>query len=105
MFGLIGKLKTHPGQREMLLDHLLQGAKILREMDGCYSYVISSATDDPDTVWITEVWRSRDDHQASLANEGVRAIITAARPLLATAPDGFEVLPHGGVGLPDTPEG
>ncbi len=101
MFGLIGKLKTQSGQREALVGHLLNAASILRDMEGCYLYVINRATDDPDTVWVTEVWRSQADHQASLAHDGIRDIIASARPLLAEPPDGFEVAPVGGKGLPD----
>jgi quinol monooxygenase YgiN len=101
MFGLIGKLKTVPGQRDLLIEHLLRGVEILRALDGCHLYVISSATDDPDTIWVTEVWRSQVDHQASLSNEAIRAIITAARPLIAEPLEGFEVVPVGGKGLPE----
>lgn len=100
VFGLIGKLKAYPGQRETLAGYLLDGANLLREMEGCYLYVITYATDDADTIWITEMWRSKEDHQASLAHEGVRAVITSARPLIAEPPDGFEVVPVGGKGLP-----
>jgi quinol monooxygenase YgiN len=100
MFGLIGKLKTHPGQRKMLVGHLLSAASLLQVLEGCYLYVISRATNDPDTMWVTEVWRSQDDHRASLNHEAVKALITAARPLLAEPPSGFEVAPVGGKGLP-----
>jgi quinol monooxygenase YgiN len=101
MYGLIGKLKTHARQRDELIGYLMEALNTLRELDGCYLYVINSATDNPDTVWITEVWRSQDDHQASLSNEAVKALIASARPLLAEPPDGFEVIPHGGKGLPN----
>ncbi|NLX08646.1 MAG: antibiotic biosynthesis monooxygenase [Chloroflexi bacterium] len=104
MYGLIGKLKAHPGQRDSLAGYLLQGIEELRALEGCYLYVITLATDDPDTIWVTEVWRSQADHRASLELETVRAAITAARPLLAEPPDGFEVTPLGGKGLPDPPE-
>lgn len=100
MFGLIGSLKTHAGKRDELAAYLLQAATTMHAMEGCYLYVIANANDDPDTLWITEVWRSKDDHQASLANEAVRAIITAARPLIAEPPSGFETTPLGGKGLP-----
>ncbi|MFN8450127.1 MAG: antibiotic biosynthesis monooxygenase family protein [Anaerolineae bacterium] len=100
MFGLIGKLKAQPGQRDALVDYLLRAAELVPEIDGCYLYVINKAVDDPDTIWITEAWRSRADHQASLGSEAVRAIITAARPLIAEAGGGFEVIPVGGKGLP-----
>ena len=62
---------------------------------------INSAKDDPDTVWVTEVWKSQADHQASLTNDAVKALITAARPYIAAPPEGFEVTPIGGKGLPD----
>lgn len=101
MYGLIGSIKTHPGKRAALLELLLQSAKALETLEGCYVYVICEATDDPDTIWITEAWRSLEDHHASLQNEGVRAVIAAARPLIADMSGGFEVVPIGGVGLPD----
>ena len=102
MFGLIGKLKTHPGQRDALIDLLLEAAALMPEIEGCYLYVINKATDNPDTVWVTETWRSREDHDASLTNEAVLAIIASARPLIAEISGGFEVVPVGGKGLPDT---
>lgn len=99
MYGLIGNMKAHPGQREALTKLLLKSANDLREMDGCYLYVISNATDDPDTIWITEAWRSKADHDASLQREDVRAVIASARPLIASL-NGFEITPLGGKGLP-----
>ncbi|MBW7947669.1 MAG: antibiotic biosynthesis monooxygenase [Sphingomonadaceae bacterium] len=102
MFGMFGKLKAQPGQRDALIEYLLQASNAETEMAGCQLYVISKAVDDPDTIWIAEVWDSREAHQASLQNEAVRAIIAAARPLIAEAGGGFEVIPVGGKGLPTT---
>jgi len=99
MYGLIGKMTAHPGQREALTNALLKSANDMREMEGCYIYAISNATDDPNVIWITEVWRSKADHDTSLQREDVRAVITLARPLIA-AIEGFEIAPLGGVGLP-----
>ena len=48
MYGLIGNMKAYPGQRETLTKLLLKSANDLREMVGCYLYVISNATDDPE---------------------------------------------------------
>jgi quinol monooxygenase YgiN len=98
MHGLIGSFKTHAGKRDELAAYLLRAADLLRALEGCYLYVIANATDDPDTLWFTEVWRSKEAHQASLTHEGVRAIIAVARPLIAGA-SGFETVPLGGKGL------
>jgi quinol monooxygenase YgiN len=99
MYGLHGKIRAQAGQREALLALFLNDEASLNSMEGCYLYLISSAVDDADAIWITEVWRSQADHQASLANEAVRALITAARPLIADMTDRSEFTPLGGKGL------
>lgn len=101
LFGLHGKLKTHSGQRDLLIGHLLQAARVLQDVEGCYLYVVSEDTTDPDTVIVTEVWQSQADHQASLTLGAVKALITAARPLLAAPPEGAAMTPLGGKGLPE----
>lgn len=101
MFGLILKIKTHPGQREALIEYLRQSAAILRGVDACYLYVYSRDAVDPDTVWVTEYWQSQADHRAAHAQEALKTLITDARPLLAGVPEGFEVVPVGGKGLPE----
>src|SRR5690606_10508456 len=63
MFGLIGKMKAVAGQREALIGILLEGT---RSMPGCLSYIVARDTSDPDGIWITEVWDSRESHAASL---------------------------------------
>lgn len=104
MFGMIGKLKAQPGQRDALIDYLLQASDLVDEMAGCQLYVISKAVDDPDIVWITEAWDSREDHQASLQNEMVRGIITAARPLIADVSGGLRSFRSAARGCPNPTE-
>ncbi|MDL1900067.1 antibiotic biosynthesis monooxygenase [Anaerolineae bacterium CFX9] len=99
MYGLMGKISAQPGQREALIGHLIDGLRHLSALDGCYAYIISRAADDPDGIWVTEAWRSAEDHLASLSNEGVRAVITAARPLIAGMSDRVEFEPVAGKGL------
>jgi quinol monooxygenase YgiN len=101
MYGVSGKIKTKPGQRDALIEILLQAAKGLRDFEGCYLYVVSSAPDDPDGIWVTEVWRSQADHQASLALETTKAVIASARHMIAGSSDRVEFTPLGGKGLPD----
>jgi quinol monooxygenase YgiN len=99
MYGLCGKAKAHPGGRDALVEHLLKAAAALQQLDGCYLYVVSRAADDPDGVWVYEVWHSQADHQGSLANEAVKELITAGRPLIASFGEYFEMTPMGGKGL------
>jgi quinol monooxygenase YgiN len=100
MYGLQGKIRATPDQREALLGHLLEAARLLSALDGCYLYVVSRATDDPEGIWVTEVWRSQADHQASLTHDAIKNLIAAARLLIASMSDRSEFAPAGGKGLP-----
>ena len=96
MYGLIGKLKSIPGQRDALAGILLDGAE---GMHGCLSYVIATDPTDGDAIWITEVWESQDLHQASLTLPAVQKAIAQGRPLIAGFGERFETTPIGGHGL------
>jgi quinol monooxygenase YgiN len=96
MFGLIGKMKCTPGQRDTLIAILLEGVS---GMPGCLSYVVAKDPTDPDAVWITEAWESQDRHKASLSLPSVQAAITKARPIIAGFGERFETEPVGGHGL------
>jgi mannose-6-phosphate isomerase-like protein (cupin superfamily) len=68
---------------------------------GCELYVINRLPSDPDIVWVTEQWQSRELLDAALATEDARAQIPHVLELVRE--DGFERIdlePVGGVGLP-----
>jgi quinol monooxygenase YgiN len=96
MYGLIGKMKAVPGQRDALVSILLEG---LRDMPGCLSYIVSQDPADPDAIWVTEAWDSKDSHRASLTLPSVRDAIARGRPLIAGFGERFETVPVGGHGL------
>ncbi len=96
MYGLIGKLTAVPGARDRLAALLLEGTGA---MPGCLSYVVASDPAEPDALWITEVWDSRESHAASLKLPAVQAAIAQGRPLIAGFSDRVETLPLGGHGL------
>ena len=96
MYGLIGKMKCAPGQRDTLISILLEG---LAAMPGCLSYVVAKDPTDADALWITEAWESQEMHKASLALPSVRAAISKARPIIAGFGERFETQPVGGHGL------
>lgn len=97
MFGLIGKMRAHPGKRDELLDILLASSTA---MPGCLSYVIARDPADTDAIWITEVWNSSESHKASLLLPEVQAAIKQAMPLIAGFDSSTEIEPIGGFGLP-----
>ena len=96
LYGLIGKMRAHPAQRDALISILLEGTAA---MPGCLSYIIAKDTTDADAIWITETWETAAHHKASLALPAVQAAITKARPLIAGFSDRYETEPIGGHGL------
>ena len=97
MYQLIGKMTAVPGKRDEFAAILLGGTGT---MPGCLSYIVAHDPRDADALWITEVWRSQADHQASLKLPDVQAAIAKGRPLIASFGDRVETTPIGGVGLP-----
>lgn len=93
-YGLIGQMLSQPGQREKLVAILAESTQAI---PGCLSYIVALDTANPDAIWITEVWDSKDSHAASLQLPAVRAAIAKARPLIAGFPQSFETVPVAGV--------
>jgi quinol monooxygenase YgiN len=96
MHGLIGKMLVVDGKRDELLAILLQSTA---RMPGCLSYVVAKDTADANAIWITEVWDSKESHDASLSLPAVKEAISKARPMIAGFSDGVTTTPVGGVGL------
>jgi quinol monooxygenase YgiN len=97
MYGMIGKMTTAGGKRAEVISLLLQA---VNAMPGCLSYVIAQDPADENGIWITEVWDSKDSHDASLALPEVRRSITAARPMIAGFSNQVITTPIGGYGVP-----
>jgi quinol monooxygenase YgiN len=101
MYGLIGKIKAKPGQRDALAAILLQAT---RRMPSCLSYVIAVDPNDSDALWITEIWDSTESHKASLNLPEVKAALQVGRPLIVRIGERFETQPIGGYGTHLTQE-
>jgi quinol monooxygenase YgiN len=95
MYGLIGRIRTTPGARDELAEILIG----MGSMPGCRSYVVANDREDPDALWVTEVWESAEAHAASLQLPEVQAAIGQGRPLIAGFESRFETVPVGGIGL------
>jgi quinol monooxygenase YgiN len=97
MFGMIGKMTAAPGKRAEVIALLLQA---VNAMPGCLSYVVAQDPSDENGIWITEVWDSRESHDASLALPEVKKSIATARPMIAGFSNQVITIPIGGYGLP-----
>jgi quinol monooxygenase YgiN len=97
MYGLIGKMTAVAGQRTALARVLIGSTAA---MPGCLSYVVAEDPSESDALWVTEVWDSRESHQASLKLPAVQEAIAKGRPLIAGFSNRVETTPLGGYGIP-----
>jgi quinol monooxygenase YgiN len=62
-----GKAVAREGRGEELSELLLRAAADLDGDPGCELYLVNRQVGEPDVVWVTELWRSQADLDASLA--------------------------------------
>jgi quinol monooxygenase YgiN len=79
-----GKAVAHPGQGGELARILLAAADNLAGQPGCQLYLISQQKGDPDTVWVTELWASQADLDASVAQIQGSDSVARAMSLVAS---------------------
>ena len=61
-----GKASAQAGGGQELAEVLLAAAAELEGDPGCQLYLINRQADQPDVIWVTELWRSQADLDASL---------------------------------------
>jgi quinol monooxygenase YgiN len=65
------KAVARPGHGQEVAERLLAAAAGMRDDPGCELYLINRQAGVPDTIWVTELWRSQADLDAAL--EKIRA--------------------------------
>lgn len=96
MYGIIGKIIAVEGERDSLISILIKGTK---GMPGCISYVISKDTQDPNGIWVTELWKDQASHQNSMTLPGVQEAMMTGKPLIHEFEERHVVQPVGGQGI------
>jgi quinol monooxygenase YgiN len=100
MYLLNEKLTAKPGLQGQLAAILLEASRLVSTAKGCKLYVIGKNEEDPHSVYVTEIWDSKDDHANSLTVEGVRALIMKALPIIDGQPSKVQELELlGGTGI------
>ena len=99
MYAYIGKFTATPGNQHALADRLLTAANRMTDVEGCLQYLIY--TGDDESVWVSEIWRTKNDHDNSLNLPGVREFIRETMPLIAVM-DSNQLTPIGGHGPAET---
>jgi quinol monooxygenase YgiN len=81
-FANVGTLGVRPGRRDDVVAILTRRNSQLNKA-GCLLYEVGISDDEPNTVFVAELWTSAEAHRASLQLASVRAAIHEAMPLLS----------------------
>ncbi len=71
-----------PARGAALLQILLEAARGMEAVEDCFCYLVGTRAEEPDAVYVIEVWKDAAAHQASLALPVFQALIARARPFL-----------------------
>jgi len=80
MWGMIAKITLLPGKRDEMIEILRESAG---NMPGCLSYVVAKDAADENTIWVTEVWDSMANHDASLSLPAVKNSIPRGKAVVS----------------------
>ncbi len=61
-----GKLVSHEGQGQRVAELLLAAADGLGNDPGCELYLVNREVGESDVIWVTELWRSQGELEASI---------------------------------------
>lgn len=93
------KTITQPGKRDEFIRLLNENvAKVLEHTPGCIYYLVST-TDEPDVVWVSELWSSKDAKDALAANPETAMAMQQLIPLMVSTTDRNTMTVVGGFGL------
>ena len=87
-FANVGTLGSASGKRDQLVEILTRRSADL-EAAGCLLYEVGVEEEQPNTVFVVELWTSAAAHQRSLQLDSVQAAILEARPLISGGMSGF----------------
>ncbi len=106
LVGRYVRMVAQPGKGEELAARMLAVADQLRETKGCLLYLINRVAGDPDTIWMTELWRGQEDVDAALSSEGAQQSMPDVLALVdRERTERIDIEPAGGVGYPEATQG
>lgn len=81
-----GCLVAKEGFSEELIRILIDASKLCKRNFSCFSYIISTDPNEPEKIWVTEIWESEPEMNKALADKEILDLITKAIPLLKEQP-------------------
>ena len=101
-FSLFGKFTVEEGQRDTMVEILLEAAESMNDLNECEAYHVSVSENESGAVYVYEVWSNEEAHQASLSLEATQHLIQRAKPIITGMERISTLKTMGGKGLPSS---
>ncbi|GEN54863.1 putative quinol monooxygenase [Halobacillus faecis] len=98
-FSLFGKFTVQEDERDSMVNLLLEAADSLQNLEECEVYLVNISESEPNAVYVYEVWKSEEAHQASLTLETTQTLIRRAKPIITGMERVKTLQTRGGKGL------
>jgi quinol monooxygenase YgiN len=95
-FALLNRLTAKSGRRDRVVEILLESGKLFDDNPACRLYLVAESADDPDLIWVADLWTSEGEHAAALKVPEMRPFVEECMPLLEGMPEQIRLLPAGG---------
>ena len=85
-FSVYGRMTARPGRREALIDRFQDMLRLgIPGLEWCS---ISTVPDDPDTIWLTQIWTNKAAHDTGTRSDAVVSATGRVMSLVAGPPEG-----------------
>ncbi len=81
-YGLLVKMTVDASSRDGLAEIMLEASVLMKQAEGCLSYLVHLDRDVTDILWVTDGWENEGTHEKSLEIDGVAELISRARPMI-----------------------
>ena len=95
-FALLNRLIAKPGQRDRVVEILVESGKLFDDNAACRLYLVAESAVDPNLVWVADLWTSEEEHAEALKVPEMRPFVEQCMPLLEGMPEQIRVRPVGG---------
>ncbi|CAN5466521.1 hypothetical protein BH09CHL1_BH09CHL1_05080 [soil metagenome] len=87
-------MTARPGKGDELVELLLNAPSLSKE--DCVVFLVGRSASDPNIVYVTEGWTSREAHGRFFATDEAQALVANLQPLLAGESQYTDEVPVGG---------
>lgn len=90
--GVVAHILAKPGQRDALIEAL----RPLARMEGLIDIVVAKDTENPDAVWLTEIWESKELHDAATTGAVFKVALVRLHQVMLKIEQNYKTVPEFG---------